>query len=67
MADEEYQQKLDLTKQRLKILSDYLKCLTTNDIPKDGHSTLTSVKQFIEENLSSDEIDLPVIVGCVHP
>ena len=65
MADEEYQQKLDLTKQRLKILSDYLRCLTTNDIPKDGHSTLTSVKQFIEENLNSDEIDLAVILNFI--
>ena len=65
MADEEYQQKLDLTKQRLKILSDYLRCLTTNDIPKDGHSSLKGVKQFIEENLSSDEIDLPLILNFI--
>ena len=65
MADDEYQTKLDLTKQRLKIISDYMKCLTENDVPKDGKETLNTVKGFITENLNSEEIDLVIILDFI--
>jgi len=65
MADDEYQIKLDLTKQRLKIISDYMNCQTENDVPKDGKETLNRVKTFITENLSSENIDLIIILDFI--
>ena len=64
MSDD-YDSKLELTKQLLKILSDYLKCLTNNDIPPDNKADLENVKKFINENLNSEQIDFAVILNFV--